>query len=372
MVSMATAVLPVWRSPMISSRWPRPTGISESIAFRPVCTGSCTDLRGMMPGAFTSTRRRSATFLIGPLPSIGSPSGLTTRPSRPLPTGTSTISPRRRTSSPSLMSRSSPKITMPTLSRSRFRAMPFTPAFGNSTISPAWTLSRPWTRAMPSPTDSTWPMSETSASSPKLAICDFRIAEISAARMSMGLRSLQGELQSVELGLQRGVVETRPDLDLDAAEDRRVDGGGDLGLLAQRLGERLLHARELGGGQLQRRGHLSGDHAAMLVVQALEGADDGGQGRRAAVLGQKAQELHGQRREAGLGGDRLQSLALLLGGEGGRGDQPGEVLALGEQRLQPLEVAQHGFERLGVGRQLEQRLRIALTDLGLSEFVSHE
>ncbi len=31
MVSSAIAVLPVWRSPMISSRWPRPTGISASI-----------------------------------------------------------------------------------------------------------------------------------------------------------------------------------------------------------------------------------------------------------------------------------------------------------------------------------------------------
>ena len=55
MVSMMTAVLPVWRSPMISSRWPRPIGISASIALMPVCIGSCTDLRGMMPGALTST-----------------------------------------------------------------------------------------------------------------------------------------------------------------------------------------------------------------------------------------------------------------------------------------------------------------------------
>ena len=57
MVSSAIAVLPVWRSPMISSRWPRPIGISASIALRPVAIGSCTDLRGMMPGALTSTRR---------------------------------------------------------------------------------------------------------------------------------------------------------------------------------------------------------------------------------------------------------------------------------------------------------------------------
>ena len=63
--------------------------------------------------------------------------------------------------------------------------MPFTPADGNSTISPAWTLSSPNTRAMPSPTDSTWPTSATSVSSPKLAIWVLRMAEISAARMSM-------------------------------------------------------------------------------------------------------------------------------------------------------------------------------------------
>jgi hypothetical protein len=31
-VSIASAVLPVWRSPMISSRWPRPTGTIESTA----------------------------------------------------------------------------------------------------------------------------------------------------------------------------------------------------------------------------------------------------------------------------------------------------------------------------------------------------
>jgi hypothetical protein len=44
-VSIAMAVLPVWRSPMISSRWPRPIGIMVSMALMPVCIGSCTDLR---------------------------------------------------------------------------------------------------------------------------------------------------------------------------------------------------------------------------------------------------------------------------------------------------------------------------------------
>ena len=101
MVSRITAVLPVWRSPMISSRWPRPIGISASIALMPVCIGSCTDLRGMMPGAFTSTRLRVASTGSGPCRRSGCPGASTTRPSRPLPTGTSTMSPVRLTVSPS-------------------------------------------------------------------------------------------------------------------------------------------------------------------------------------------------------------------------------------------------------------------------------
>src|SRR4026207_1601190 len=58
-VSIAIAVLPVCRSPMISSRWPRPIGMSASIALMPVWTGVSTDLRTMTPGAMRSTGRRA-------------------------------------------------------------------------------------------------------------------------------------------------------------------------------------------------------------------------------------------------------------------------------------------------------------------------
>ena len=57
-VSIPTAVLPVLRSPMISSRWPRPIGIIESIALRPVCSGSFTGCRWITPGALNSSGRR--------------------------------------------------------------------------------------------------------------------------------------------------------------------------------------------------------------------------------------------------------------------------------------------------------------------------
>ena len=94
-----------------------------------------------MPGALTSTR-----FLVfaesGPLPSIGTPRPSTTLPRSSLPTGTSTIALVRLIVSPSFIFLSSPKITTPTLSFSKFNAIPFDPS-SNSTISPACTLSKP-------------------------------------------------------------------------------------------------------------------------------------------------------------------------------------------------------------------------------------
>ncbi len=77
--SIATAVLPVWRSPMINSRWPRPIGTIASMAFSPVCSGSFTGWRSTTPGASRSMGE-NCFEAIGPLPSIGCPSAFTTRP----------------------------------------------------------------------------------------------------------------------------------------------------------------------------------------------------------------------------------------------------------------------------------------------------
>jgi len=141
MVSTAMAVLPVWRSPMMSSRWPRPMGVIASIALMPVCSGSCTDLRATMPGALSSTRRVSVAAT-SPRPSMGLPRASTTRPSSASPTGTSMMRFVRRTRSPSFTWVASPMTAMPTLSSSRLSTMPVTPP-GNSTSSPAIALSRP-------------------------------------------------------------------------------------------------------------------------------------------------------------------------------------------------------------------------------------
>lgn len=59
---------------MINSRWPRPIGTNESTALIPVCMGSLTEIRGMIPGALIPTRNRCF-VLTGPFPSIGLPGG---------------------------------------------------------------------------------------------------------------------------------------------------------------------------------------------------------------------------------------------------------------------------------------------------------
>src|ERR1044072_8510259 len=58
-VSIAIAVLPGERSPMINSRWPRPTFVIESIALMPVWSGSFTGWRGGTAGGVPSPRRGS-------------------------------------------------------------------------------------------------------------------------------------------------------------------------------------------------------------------------------------------------------------------------------------------------------------------------
>ena len=77
--SMARDSLPVPRSPMRSSRWPLPMGTMASMAFTPVCSGSRTDCLSRMPGALNSTGL-VRTEVMGPLSSMGMPSGLTTLP----------------------------------------------------------------------------------------------------------------------------------------------------------------------------------------------------------------------------------------------------------------------------------------------------
>src|SRR3954452_9490143 len=346
MVSMMTADLPVWRSPMTSSRWPRPIGISASIAFSPVCIGSCTDLRGVIPGAFTSTRRRSTSPTNGPLPSIGLPSPSTTRPSSALPTGTSTMSRVRVTVSPSRMRVSSPKMTMPTLSVSRFSAMPLTPAVGNSTSSPAMTFWRPNTRAMPSPTERTCPVSATFCSVSKAAICFLRMSEISAGRISILGGTLHGVLQALQAGFQTGVVQAGPDPDDQAAEQVVFDPLTDIDVAVAGLDQAGAKLLALHVVERMRRGDEGGDDAAPLRHQGGEGADDVAQGVEAAVGGNDADEVAHFLAEAFTLHDRLGGLVGDVHVDQRRGQQAAEIGTAVDKLAEGLHLRHDGVERM--------------------------
>jgi len=100
MASIARDSLPVPRSPISSSRCPLPMGTMASMALTPVCRGSFTDWRSLMPGALNSTGRVRSAFT-SPLSSMGIPSGFTTRPMSSWPTGTWSTRPVRLTLPPS-------------------------------------------------------------------------------------------------------------------------------------------------------------------------------------------------------------------------------------------------------------------------------
>src|SRR5215467_7066986 len=226
MVSTATAVLPVWRSPMISSRWPRPIGTIESIALRPVCTGCDTDFLAITPGA-TFSMTSLALAVIGPLPSIGAPSEFTTRPSSSGPTGTSRMRPVHLTVSPSVMCWYSPRITAPTESRSRLSARPKV-FLGNSSISPCITSESPWMRQMPSVTVTTVPWVRTSAASERFSIL-LRISSLISDGLSCCILapwnslSFQRRGHLFELAADRAVDDLVADGDAHAADQLAVE-----------------------------------------------------------------------------------------------------------------------------------------------------
>src|SRR5579859_2956769 len=132
-------------------------------------------------------------------------------------------------------------------------------------------------RAMPSPTDRTWPTSATSASVPKLAICSLRMAEISAARISILLDPSHGKLQARELGAQRAVDHPRPDFDDQSADDRGIDPHIDRDLGPDGPIKLFIDGGQLALGEGLRRGHLGRNLAATGGEQAEEALDDVGQ-----------------------------------------------------------------------------------------------
>src|SRR5919204_6621759 len=319
MVSIAIAVFPVWRSPMISSRWPRPIGIIESIALRPVCIGSTTGWRWTTPGALCSADRVSL-VLMSPLSSRGRPSGSTRRPSSCSPTGISSSLPVRFTVSSSETLSHSPKSTAPTLSSSRLSASPTT-SCGSSSISRDWQLSMPWMRAIPSPISRTVPTSERSADSTSSpSIRSLRIDAISSGlisiclRHSFGLRRGSDALsQFLEPVTDARVQDHVAHLQHQPTEDVRVDAALELdrvaGLLLDLPADPL---RDL-GIELDRAGDGHAEPLVLLVPERIELAADPEDHRHPALLEEQLQEVDEFRLRVR---DRpLHAVDLLRGGE---------------------------------------------------------
>src|SRR5215210_4196837 len=300
-VSIAIAVLPVWRSPMISSRWPRPIGIIASIALMPVWSGSFTGWRWTTPGALTSAGRVSSR-LMSPLPSSGRPSGSMMRPSSASPTGISSSRLVRLSVSPSLTCPQGPNRTAPTLSDSRLSARPVT-SWGSSSISNDIAFSRPWMRAMPSATDSTVPTSVRSAwpaSRPSMRL--LRMDVISSGLICMGgflwllggLRRLGPDdllAKRLEAVSDRGVEHLVADADDDAAEDPRLDVRRQLDVAPGLLGDPVADPAHGLLVELDGRGDLDRQQPVVVLPQLVIAAADAEDRRRAVVLQQQLQEV---------------------------------------------------------------------------------
>src|SRR6185437_3544555 len=126
---------------------------------------------------------------------------------------------------------------------------------------------------MPSPTDSTCPTSETSASWPKFLICSFRMAEISAARISIsGL--FHRDFDRIELGAERAIDHAAADLDDEPADNGGLDLDVEVDVLAAgRRFERALERVEILIAELFGDGNFR-DHLALVTGgERAKGAD---------------------------------------------------------------------------------------------------
>src|SRR3954454_15780206 len=363
-VSIRIAVLPVERSPMISSRWPRPMFVIESIDLMPVWSGSFTPWRSMTPAALNSSGRYSSVS-IGPRPSSGLPSGSTTRPRRASPTGTEATRPVRRTGSPSMTCSHSPNSAAPTSSSSRLNARPTTPC-SSSSISIATAFSRPYTRAMPSPTWRTVPTSARSVSTSYCSIRCFRIEAISSGRsftespLSTCSCRCQLPAEPFKPSAHARVEPVRSDLQDDPADQARVDASGRLHAPA---GCALDLLQQLSGvliRELDRGGQLGVHDPFVLGSQPLELARDLLELPGPVLVDQHEQEVAQQ---------ALAAFEQVLE----RGWLPARVEVrvsqdvtqgrnFGLRGRQLLELLAHGVEPVTLDRCLEQGPRIHAVD----------
>src|SRR6476619_3038684 len=172
--------------------------------------------------------------------------------------------PVRRTGSPSLTSCHWPKSATPC---------------ANSSRSSETQVSRPWTRAMPSPTCSTVPTSDRSVSTSYCSIRDLRIEVISSGRSFTFAPSLPGgELvaEAFQAAAHAGVDAQRACLQDHSADQLGVDLAGCLDLAAGGLLDLGDDGRSLVVRKLESGGQLDRDASLRPVDERLELVPDPG------------------------------------------------------------------------------------------------
>ena len=105
--------------------------------------------------------------------------------------------------------------------------------------------------------------------------------------------------------------------------------------------------------------HLGLDDALRLGDEGAEAADHVGQREQPPVPRDEADEVLGEPADAGPFEDRRDGLLLRLGAKDRAPDQPPQVLALADERVEGVEVAGDRIDRLVVARELEQRGGVA-------------
>ena len=180
---------------MMSSRCPRPIGTSESMALRPVCIGSLTDLRGMMPGAFTSTRVQLHIFkralAVDGIAERIDNAAEQALADRHFDDRAGTLDDIAFADRAVIAEDDDADIVGFEVERHAFDAALEFDHFAGANI------VEPINRATPSPTESTCPTSATSAIASKFAISFLRMEEISETRISIRRPSLSASYYEV-------------------------------------------------------------------------------------------------------------------------------------------------------------------------------
>ena len=368
MVSSATAVLPVWRSPMISSRWPRPIGISASIALRPVGIGSCTDLRGMMPGALTSTRARR----------VGIDRAL----------AVDRIAERVDDAAEQFLADRHVDDGAGALDRLAFLDVAVGAEDDDADIV-GFEVQRHAADAVLE-LDHFAGLDIVEAVDAGDAVADRQnLADLGDLGFIAEIGDLvlqdRGNLCGADIHQPTSFMRVRSELSLVLSEPSTmrepsltmrppmidgIDLDGDLdGLAAGHLGERAFQRRDMRIRQRLGDGDLGADAALGLIVQLVEVADHVGDGEQPALGRDELDEIGGDARNAGAGENGVERLHLLFGRKDRALDEALEIVALGDERGEIFKVLGDLVGQALLLGELIERQGIAAGHSGYDAFV---